>query len=108
MQTQTAKISISLVALIGSVLITVIGGVTSYFNALSEIKKEIAISVQESRRETRELYAGKEEVKNIQSILQDIKTDLKLIQREVVNIKANNEFNYKFNSGRRGGSSKFD
>lgn len=100
------RVNINIIALVGSVIITIVGAVTSYFNALSEIRKEIALSAHNERKESRENYANKEEVRNLQFVLQEIKSDLKTVQREIVVIGTRNEYFYKANTGRRGSASE--
>lgn len=71
-------------SLILACVIALVGGLTSYFNALAQIKEEIKIGIESVRQETKENYATKEETKYIKDNIMEIKVDIKDIKNEIL------------------------
>lgn len=71
-------------SLILACVIALVGGLTSYFNALAQIREEIRVGIAAVRQETKENYASKEETKYIGQAIFEIKGDLKEIKSEIL------------------------
>ncbi len=66
-----------------SIFISLIGGLSSYFNALGAIKDDNKKTIENFRIEVREQYASKEEIKFIREILTEVKDQLKEIDKKI-------------------------
>lgn len=69
-------------------ILSLLGGVASYFKALSDIRNEINVSLylqsEKIRNEMHANYATKEEISFIKAYLNEMKDDLKTIKNIII------------------------
>jgi len=82
------KVTINTYVILGSLLFTVVGGMGSYFKAISDIRQELSLALYNQtemlRKEFQANYATKEETRFIKEAIMDIKSDLKEIKSSLV------------------------